>query len=49
MLKKRFVIIIHPGTSGARRGIRNQVRDPSGQDGGGGGGSIQRIIIKQNH
>ena len=44
------MIIIHPGTSGAGRGIRNQVRDPSGQDGGGGGGeSIQRIIFKQNH
>ena len=49
--KKCFVIIIHPGTSGAGRGIRNQVRDPSGQDGGGGGRgvSIQRIIFKQNH
>ena len=48
-LRKCFVIIIHPGTSGAGRGIGNQVRDPSGQDEGGGGMSIQRIIIKQNH
>ena len=42
MLQKKFVIIIHPGTSGARRGIRNQVRDPSGQDGGGGGGGLYK-------